>query len=366
MANGNLVNFVYTDSTRYATARTNHLITANTIYFLSDTKEIYKGEYKYGGDVDIEPLKNIHYYSSIASAISDNYEGWFSTDPQYWEDDGTTPPTDTGAYISGFVFNVGDLTEKETRAVIYVEEDKFYYDLYQDALRVKHLAIATEEDIESVRVTIDEDLSGTSENPVQNQAVTNTVYDILEQLRALIAEFIGTGIANLTENYYTKTQVDELIEIAKTGNFIVVDTLPTTNISKTSVYLLPPTTGTAKEMWINPSGNPGVSNWIQIGNMELTLTDYVKVEDFELVRKNTTVEIVETTLTPTNPRQLVVLPTARDNTRYMIHCEVDAEMDADIKTVYVTDKTVNNFKVAYTGTAEEIIVRVYIQGGFDN
>lgn len=366
MANENLVNFVYTDSTKYNVAVIGHKISENTIYFLSDTKEIYKGSSRYGADINVEELKNIHYYDSVASAISDDFEGWFSTDPQYWEDDGTTAPTDPESYITGFVFNIGKLEDILSRAAIYVEEDKFYYDLYQNGIQVKHLALATEEDIDSVRVTIDEDLSGTSENPVQNQAVTNTVYDILEELRALIAEFIGTGIANLTENYYTKTQVDELIEIAKTGNFIVVDTLPTTNISKTSVYLLPPTTGTAKEMWINPSGRSGVSNWIQIGNMELTLTDYVKIEDFELVRKNTTVEIVETTLTPTNPRQLVVLPTARDNTRYMIHCEVDAEMDADIKTVYVTDKTVNNFKVAYTGTAEEIIVRAYIQGGFDN
>lgn len=63
-----------------------------------------------------------------------------------------------------------------------------------------------------------------------------------------------------------------------------------------------------------------------------------------------------------NSVQTVVLPVARDTLDY----KVDAEIQGDVTNVgdiVIYDKQLNSFKVKYTGSAPEVTVKLYVQGG---
>lgn len=97
--------------------------------------------------------------------------------------------------------------------------------------------------------------------------------------------FITNTVNNLV-NYYTKTQtytqaeVDALISSIVSLNIKVVATLPTTNISTTTIYLVPsadPQTQNVKDEYINIDGT--TTGWERIGSTAIDLSDYVTNED---------------------------------------------------------------------------------------
>ena len=108
--------------------------------------------------------------------------------------------------------------------------------------------------------------------------------------------FITKAVSDLTNYYnksntYSKTEIDGLISSAKSGRFIVVDSLPTTNIKTDVIYLVPSSKSTVKNVkdeYINLDGT--TSGWELIGSTAVDLSGYLKKTDAE----STYVKITDT------------------------------------------------------------------------
>ena len=90
------------------------------------------------------------------------------------------------------------------------------------------------------------------------------------------AEYITNTVTDLI-NYYTKNDVDNLINAIHTLDIQIVTELPTENISHTTIYLKgTETSGTNDyEEWIYTVNN----SWELIGSTAIDLTGYLKTED---------------------------------------------------------------------------------------
>lgn len=128
-----------------------------------------------------------------------------------------------------------------------------------------------------IRGYIDDVLSETSTNAVQNKVVTaalNTKADKADT--------------------YTKSEVDALVNEATTGRFVPVDELPTEDIDKEAIYLLPKPEAQEENIYdeyINPTGT--ADGWEKIGDTKLDLSGYVKKEDVEDALSATSVNPVQ-------------------------------------------------------------------------
>lgn len=82
---------------------------------------------------------------------------------------------------------------------------------------------------------------------------------------------LATQVATDLQNYYTKTQTDQMVSAIPKFAISVVETLPTENISDTTVYLVP--SGEASPNmyveWIYADGK-----WEELGTQTVDLTDY--------------------------------------------------------------------------------------------
>ena len=92
--------------------------------------------------------------------------------------------------------------------------------------------------------------------------------------------FITSTADNLTNYYkktetYTQTEVDNLLAAMSTLDIEVVQELPSSNISKTTIYLVPKSTaGTNNtyDEYINTTGTS--AGWEKIGDTEIDLSNY--------------------------------------------------------------------------------------------
>lgn len=79
-------------------------------------------------------------------------------------------------------------------------------------------------------------------------------------------------------------------------------------------------------------------------------------------------EIGQTNLTNTdtfpfnNSIKTIALLKARDTVDYRITAEV-ASANGNVGEIKITDKQLNGFKIAYTGSAKNVTIKYYIQGG---
>lgn len=97
--------------------------------------------------------------------------------------------------------------------------------------------------------------------------------------------FITNTVNNLVNYYlktetYSKTEVDALLQAITTLDIQAVSTLPTTNISTTTIYLVPkqdPQVPDIKDEYINLDGT--TSGWELIGNTQIDLSNYVTTSD---------------------------------------------------------------------------------------
>ena len=92
--------------------------------------------------------------------------------------------------------------------------------------------------------------------------------------------FITKAVNDLTNYYnktnnYSKTEIDNIISTTEDGRFVVVSTLPTTNIRTDVIYLLPKTTtktDDTKDEYINLDGTTGGQE--KIGSTDIDLSGY--------------------------------------------------------------------------------------------
>ncbi|AOY77181.1 hypothetical protein [Clostridium formicaceticum] len=63
-----------------------------------------------------------------------------------------------------------------------------------------------------------------------------------------------------------------------------------------------------------------------------------------------------------NSIKTVAMDKPRDTTDYRIHTEV-VSADGNVGDILITDKQLNGFKIAFTGSATNVTIKYYIQGG---
>ena len=80
-----------------------------------------------------------------------------------------------------------------------------------------------------------------------------------------------TKTVNDLQNYYKKTEVNDLISTIPTMNLLVVSTLPTTNISTSTIYLVPYGNEYEEFIYIN-------SAWEMLGTTKINISDYATKE----------------------------------------------------------------------------------------
>ena len=127
-----------------------------------------------------------------------------------------------------------------------------------------------------------DDITSTDISNWNNKADTS---DIPENTSDLTNDsgFITNAVDDLLNYYkksesFTKQEVNDLISAITTMDLQVVQTLPTQDISTTTIYLVPKTTAetnNAYDEYIYVS-----NSWEFIGSTEVDLTDYVKNTDY--------------------------------------------------------------------------------------
>lgn len=124
--------------------------------------------------------------------------------------------------------------------------------------------------------------TGTSTTAIMSQDATTKALNDEAAAResAISAEEVAranaiTALSNQVnsdlQNYYTKTQTDRMVSAIPKFAISVVDTLPTENISTTTVYLVPSGDESPDmyDEWIRVN-----NNWEKLGTQTVDLTDY--------------------------------------------------------------------------------------------
>ena len=130
------------------------------------------------------------------------------------------------------------------------------------------------------KVTVDNLLS-TSERaenisytPGISGLVSTNVQNAITELKTGVDTKVETS--ELAADYYTKSAVDTLVATIPTFNIKVVSSLPTENISDTTIYLLTKSSSggvVTYEMWIHSEGE-----WKSLGTQSIDLSTYAKIE----------------------------------------------------------------------------------------
>lgn len=132
-------------------------------------------------------------------------------------------------------------------------------------------------------------LNGTSgkweEKTLARVATSNSYSDLSNKPTKLSdfsndSGFITNTVNNLTNYYkksetYTQSEVDALISAIVTIDIEVVQTLPTTEISTTTIYLLPKQTAETDDVYDEYINTTGTSaGWEHIGSTQVDLSNY--------------------------------------------------------------------------------------------
>lgn len=86
--------------------------------------------------------------------------------------------------------------------------------------------------------------------------------------------------------------------------------------------------------------------------------------------KNMVGEVITTTLTNSqqypfnNSVQTIALATERNHSDYTVETEVLEEVGGFAGDIVISEKLVNGFKVATTGSATSVKLKIYVKGGF--
>lgn len=96
--------------------------------------------------------------------------------------------------------------------------------------------------------------------------------------------------------------------------------------------------------------------------------------DSEVIQlcKNLEGDVIQVTLTNSeaypfnNSQKTIALGTARNNANYTVQTEVVSTAGGGLKAVEITDKLTNGFKVAFQGSATQVVLKLTVKGGFYN
>lgn len=130
--------------------------------------------------------------------------------------------------------------------------------------------------------------------------------------------FITKAVNDLVNYYlksetYSKTEVDSIATTIKNSRFMVVATLPTTDIKTNVIYLVPssdPQTGNVKDEYINLDGTS--AGWECIGSTSVDLDGYVTDEELNTALADyvTSTDLTTLLADKQDKMQYATLPTA--------------------------------------------------------
>jgi D-serine deaminase-like pyridoxal phosphate-dependent protein len=66
-----------------------------------------------------------------------------------------------------------------------------------------------------------------------------------------------------------------------------------------------------------------------------------------------------------NSVQTIALQTSRDNQAYTVQIEV-VSSKGEAGEIIISDRAVNGFKIAFSGSAKQAVIRYYLTGGLEN
>ena len=89
----------------------------------------------------------------------------------------------------------------------------------------------------------------------------------------------------LTSNYFDKEQIKGMLGTTSALDFKIVDSLPTDNISATTIYLVPYGNEYEEYFYIN-------NKWEMLGSTKVDLSDYVRKDDIVITNENGTTKAV--------------------------------------------------------------------------
>ena len=116
-------------------------------------------------------------------------------------------------------------------------------------------------------------LSPTSINPIQNKTVYNALAQKIERTVSDLVNYYDKS------QVYNKTEVRDLLGALNTLTIEVVPTLPTSQISSTTIYFVGPATGTNNyDEYVYVGGS-----WVKIGDTDIDLSSYITVTDLNTV-----------------------------------------------------------------------------------
>jgi hypothetical protein len=140
--------------------------------------------------------------------------------------------------------------------------------------------------INNIEIKGNKTLSDLGIQPAGNYALKSEIPDV--------SDFITNTVDDLVNYYkktetFTKQEVNNLISAITTMDIQVVQTLPTQDISTTTIYLVPKATAEQNDVY---DEYIYVSNsWEHIGSTEVDLTDYVKNTDYATYSKGGVVKV---------------------------------------------------------------------------
>ena len=119
---------------------------------------------------------------------------------------------------------------------------------------------------------------------------TNGNFAVLDSTGNLVDGNVSPSSYYLKANTYSKTEVDNIISALKSGAFEVVEELPTTDISTSTIYLVPKEVGTSVsniyEEWICLDTTTTPATWELIGDTQIDLSNYVQKKSTVGLLKN--------------------------------------------------------------------------------
>jgi hypothetical protein len=110
---------------------------------------------------------------------------------------------------------------------------------------------------------------------------SNGIVDNAEKLGGNLPSYYASN-TELTNNYYNKTNVDNLISALKTIEIKAVDTLPSTGASNV-IYLVPNPAGIDRNSKIEYVWLDTDKKFEQIGTTDVDLSGYLQKTDIELI-----------------------------------------------------------------------------------
>lgn len=108
----------------------------------------------------------------------------------------------------------------------------------------------------------------------------------------------------------------------------------------------------------------GIINATEMAALAMTAIIHARQTEEDLEGEVINVDLTNTQDYPfNNSVKTVPLTTKRNHTNYTVSCEITSK-NGFTGEIEVTEKLLNGFKVAYTGSAKNVSLKIYVKGGF--